>query len=71
MYQLIYDFLREHLFNGLALDNMTSSVLGQSMSLNEWLCHSLTIVSLVLIFVFIIIFVKWLFKVISGLFLLR
>ena len=71
MYQLIYDFISTHLFNGTALDNMTSEVLGQTISLNEWLCHLMSVTSIVLIFIFLVLFIKWIFRVVSGLFLLR
>jgi len=71
MYQLIYDFLATHLFNGSALSSTTHQVLGVSMSMNEWLCHTTTIICICLIIAFLILFVRWMFRLVSGLFLLR
>lgn len=71
MYQIIYDFIYTYLFATSDLDNYSDTILGVSTNMAEWLSHSLTIISIVLIFVFLIIFIKWLFKLVSGLFMLR
>lgn len=70
MYQLIYQFILEHLFNG-SLSSYSTEIFGVSTNMNIWLSHSLTIISMILIFVFLVIFMKWLFRLASGLFLLK
>lgn len=39
-----------------------------SFTFNEWLCHTFTIISIILIFIFLVLFIKWLFKFTAGLF---
>lgn len=70
MYTLIYDFILQHLFNG-ALSNYSMEIMNVNTNMNVWLAHSLTIVSMILIFVVLVIFLKWLFRLASGLFLLK
>lgn len=66
MYNLIYDFIYDNLLVGY-LDNYTSEIMGVSTNFSEWLAHCLTITSIVLIFVFLVLFIKWTFKLVSGL----
>lgn len=71
IYTLIYGYIYQYLFNDSNLQAYSQSVLGVNTNMAEWLSHSLTIVSMILIFVFLVIFIKWLFKLVSGLFLLK
>lgn len=71
MYTLIYDYIYGYLFNDIALRSYESAILGVNTNMAQWLSHSLTIVSMILLFVFAIYFIKWLFKLVSGLFLLK
>lgn len=68
MYQLIYDFLSEHLFAG-AMGEASFIIGGVSFDGSEWLAHTFAIVAVALIFVFAVKFIVWLFKMVSGLFM--
>lgn len=70
MYDLIYNFILDNLFNSTSLE-CESTILGQVMTMNEWLSHSATIICICLIIAFLILFIKWIFKVVSGLLLLK
>lgn len=70
MYTLIYDFLLEHFFNG-TLNQYSTEIMGITTNMNIWLAHTFTIIVMALIFVVLVIFTKWLFKLCSGLFLLK
>lgn len=67
MYELIYDFLSEHLFAG-AMGEATFTIGGVSFDGASWLSHTFAIVAVALIFVFAVRFIVWLFKLVSGLF---
>ena len=71
MYTLIYQFIHDYLFNDSNLENYTQTIMGVNTDMSVWLSHSLTIISMILIFVFLVIFIKWIFKLVSGLFLLK
>ena len=71
MYDIIYQFIYTHLFNSTALASTSTQVLGLSMSMNEWLAHTTTIICIGLIVAFLVLFVRWIFRLVSGLFLLR
>lgn len=71
MYTLIYQFIHDYLFNDSNLASYSKTILGVNTDMTVWLSHSLTIISMVLIFTFLVIFIKWIFKLVSGLFLLK
>lgn len=86
LWTLIRDFLVQNIFGGTdsvgteyvgdISGNYNSSsfmfeINGQSISIGDWLSTTFTIVTLVLFLVLLCILAKWLFKVVSGLFLLR
>lgn len=71
MYTLIYQFIHDYLFDDLGLQGYSQQIMGVNTDMSVWLSHSLTIISMVLIFVFLVIFIKWIFKLVSGLFMLR
>lgn len=68
MYQLIFDFAYAYLFNNGDLNHIKSTIGGPEMSMRVWLCHSLSIVTMVLLFAVACMFVKWLFKYVAGMF---
>lgn len=68
MYDLIYNFIVDNLLQNTQLESMSSSVLGQTLSLQEWLGHSLSIAMIVCIVVVLALFVRWIFRVFAGLF---
>lgn len=71
IYTLIYGYIYQYLFNDSNLQAYEDNILGVNTNMAQWLSHSLTIIAMVLIFVFLVIFIKWIFKLVSGLFLLR
>lgn len=71
IYTLIYGYIYQYLFNDSNLQSYEDTILGVNTNMAQWLSHSLTIIAMVLIFVFLVIFIKWIFKLVSGLFLLR
>ena len=71
MYDLIYDYLLTHLFNSTDLEGATKEVMGLTLNMNEWLAHTTTIICIGLIVLCAIFFIKWLFRLVGGLFLLR
>lgn len=71
MYHIIYDFIYTYLFSGGELDNYSTQLLGVTTTMSEWCSHTLSIIAVVLIYVFLVIFLKWLFKLVGGLFLLK
>ena len=71
IYTLIYGYIYDYLFNDSGLRSYHSTILSIDTNMAQWLSHSLTIVAMVLIFVFLVIFIKWVFKLVSGLFLLK
>lgn len=65
MYDLIYNFLLNNLFNGT--NAVTFDVNGTSLTSMEWLAHSCTMVTMVLFFAFFVFAVIWVFKFVGGL----
>lgn len=70
IYDLLYDFLMEHIFTSESLDSLATQ-LGATVSLNEWLGHTTCIVIMVLFIAVLILGAVWLFKLVSGLILLK
>ena len=70
LYTILYNFY-SGLFNGTELDSVTFNVGNSNMTMNSWISHTLTILTLVTFVVVLFFFLKWLFKVISGLILLK
>lgn len=68
LYDIIYDWFYNSLLAGNNLTNFSSSILGQSIDLKTWLCHSATIIILALLVIFLINATIWLFKFVGGLF---
>ena len=70
MYDIIYQYLMDYIFNGSTL-SMSTTIYGQTLSMNEWLAHSTTIICMCLIVFFGIWIIKWVFKLVGGLFILH
>lgn len=86
LWNMLRDFLVQHIFGGtdstgevyenvVAGSNSTSDITftigGASVSLGDWLSTTTTIIVLILFVVLLFMLAKWLFKVVSGLVLLR
>lgn len=65
MYTLIYDFLLANLFNGGL--QATFEIGGATLTLDEWLAHTCTIVAMGLMFAFFIVAIVFVFKFVGGL----
>ena len=70
MYDIIYDFLINNVFNGTSL-TYSFELFGQSTSMNVWLSHSVTLIVMAIFIWSLIMFCKFLFRVVGGLFLLK
>lgn len=70
IYEHIYYFFDSIFNNDTPMFWDTNFIIGESwnVSFGEWLSHTFTIISIALIFIFLIIFIKWLFKLFGGLF---
>lgn len=66
LYQVIYDWFSTYVFVGLPLSSF--EVGGVTLSLEEWLNHTATIVVLVVMVFLLFGLAVWLFKFIGGLF---
>lgn len=71
MYDLVYNFILNQIFNSTALNSYHSTILGVDTNLNVWLSHTATIVFFAVLLVCAFLFLRWLFRVVSGLFLLK
>ena len=66
LYDTIYDFFYG-VFNSNYLAGYTSTIMGVSTSLASWLSHTATIVLLALGILWLILVIRWIFRVFSGL----
>lgn len=71
LYDLVYNFILTQIFNSTTLSSYESTIMGVSTNLNVWLSHTATISFFIVLLVCIFIFLRWLFRVVSGLFLLK
>lgn len=71
MYDIIYDYLMENIYNGTGLTVYSSEVMGVQTSMAEWLGHTTTIVLMVVVVVLCALFVRWVWRFVSGAFTLR
>lgn len=71
MYQIVYDFIYNQIFNSTALSSYHSTILGVDTNLNVWLSHTFTITFFIVLLICLWVFVRWLFRIVSGLFLLK
>lgn len=71
LYDLIYDYFINHIWNSANLTAITHDISGVNMSMDVWLSHTSTIITLVLLVVVLGVFVKWLFGIFANLFTFR
>lgn len=67
LYRLLYDFYYS-IFND---DDLTAITTTYNLPFDNWLAHTCTIATLITLIVVAFFFLRWLFKVISGLILLK
>lgn len=71
MYDIIYQFIYGSIFNSTSLNSFEFTIGTQTIDLNVWLSHTFTIISMIILLVCAFVFLRWLFRVVSGLFLLK
>lgn len=71
MYDIVYNYLTEYVFNGTALDTYQTSIMGVNTSLNAWLAHTATIALMVVAVLLCCFLVRWVWRLVSGAFLMR
>lgn len=67
IYGVINDWFNDYVFVNSDLDEITKTINGKSLTMNQWLSHIGTITILVLLVGFLISCVVWLFKFFGGL----
>ena len=68
IYDIIYDFLIDNVFASTTLDNYELSIMGVTTNMNQWLAHTVSIVAIILMVVWLVIVLKWIFRVFSSVF---
>jgi len=67
MYDLIYDYIITYLLDNSQLASMQTTLFGQTIAFNQYLAHFATIIFIGVIMFLLCMFVKWIFKLFSGL----
>lgn len=75
LYEIIYEFFKINIFpNGSSsasplrqLQNMSFDVGGVALNMSEWICHTITISTILLGVVVLYLIVRWIFRVFAGL----
>lgn len=67
MYSLVYNFLRTNLFNS-NIATFSMEIFGVNTSMADWLANTFTIITMILFYVCAVLFIKWLFKLVAGMF---
>lgn len=75
LFDYIYEWYSVHIFStsGTASDVLDDVIVLQdtNTSLATWLSGTATIITMVILVVVLMLFVRWIFRLVSGLFLLR
>lgn len=67
LYNLLYNFLQNNIFNPANVYLGNYVIGGVAFEGTEWICHTISIIILILLIVCLCCFVKWLVKTIGGL----
>lgn len=65
LYDTIYDYFYG-LFNSSKLSGYTLNIMSVDTNLAQWLSHTITITTLILLVVFLALVVRYIFRVFSG-----
>ena len=71
MYDLIYNFIIGNIFNSSSLASYETTLFGVTTNMNVWLSHTATIIFMSALLFCAVIFLRFLFRIVSGLFLLK
>lgn len=66
LYDSVYDFFYG-IFNSTTMSGYSSVIMGVDTSLAVWLSHTATITCMILFIVWMILVIRWIFRVFSGL----
>lgn len=67
LYDIVYDFFNDYVFTNTTLATINYESLG--LNLNQWLCHTCTLILMALGVIWLILVVRWIFRVFAGLIL--
>lgn len=74
LWTIIYDFISTHIFPvgaklgaNVTTSDTSLSVAGATLTLQEWLCSTLTIIVLCAMCFFLFLVTRWLFRLFAGL----
>lgn len=65
LYDIIYEFFYDNIFTNTTLASITAGSL--TLNMNEWLCHTCTLILLGLGVFVLCYVVRWIFRVFAGL----
>lgn len=73
LYDIIYDFLLNNFFKSTQtnLSNYSTTFFNTTITLDVWLSHTFTIITLALLFIVAVLIIRWLFKVFAGLIIIH
>lgn len=71
MYDIIYSFISENIFNSATLDTYTYNISGVNTTLNQWLTHTACISIMIIAIILCVLLIRWVFRLVSSAFLLR
>lgn len=71
MYDYIYQFILDNLFNSNGLAVYEVSIMGITTNMNVWLSHTLSIIAIILIYIIAVLLIKGMFKLVVNLFRVR
>lgn len=67
LYETIYDFFYDNVFGSTYITSYESTIMGVSTDFASWLSHTCTIILLGLGVLWLILVVRWIFRVFAGL----
>lgn len=71
MYDIIYDYISQNIFNSVSLNSITYSIGDANLTLNQWLTHTACISIMIIAIILCCLLVRWVFRLVSSAFLLR
>lgn len=65
LYDIVYNFFIDYVFTNTTLSSINYESL--ALNLNEWLSHTCTLILMLLGVIWLILVVRWIFRVFAGL----
>ena len=63
IYDIIYDYLIDNIFASTTLDAYELTIMGVNTTMNQWLAHTVSIIAIILMVVWLIVVLRWIFHV--------